>query len=77
MNDEFLKKFNYLDDKKIENGAWFEISYDYQYGNEVWNVDDYKTEIFAYSRKEAVEKFIENKSDDFKKRVLSACIYSK
>lgn len=55
MNDEFLKKFNYLDDKKIENGAW----------------------IFAYSRKEAVEKFIENKSDDFKKRVLSGCIYSK
>lgn len=56
MKDEFLSKFCYLGDERFENGAWFEISYDYQYGDESWEVDEYETEIFAYSRNDAVKE---------------------
>lgn len=77
MRADYLSKFSYLGDERFENGAWFEITYDYQYGDEIWEVDEYETEIFAYSRNDAVEKFFENKSEDFKKRVLCGCVYTK
>lgn len=68
-----------------ENGAWYEVLYTYQYGNELYEIDDYKTEIYANSSEEAIRRFfygdktynISKKSDDFCNRVININAYVK
>lgn len=69
-----------------KDGAWFEVSYTYKYGNEDYEIDDdNKTDIYAESPEDAITRFfvgdeaqdINKKSDDFCNRVLSIHAYSK
>lgn len=68
-----------------EDGAWYEILYTYQYGNEPYEIEDYKTEIYADSSEEAIKRFfngdktqsISKKSIDFYNRVINIKAYAK